>query len=221
MVDLAVKLIMAEYTGDKTDLSAMKPLDVPYYGVKEAVFPFNMFPEVDPVLGPEMRSTGEVLGMSDSFGLAFCKALEATKTILPISGSVLISINDKDKDAAIEVAQQFINLGFKVVATFGTYTYLISKGVKAELIKKMYEGRPNIDDAIKNHQLDIIINTPTGSKRSEEDDSYIRKSAIKHNIPYMTTLTAALAGVKGIAEKTARPDESVYSLQEYHKRAVK
>jgi len=218
MVDLAVKLIMSKYTGENLDLSSMKSPEVPYFGVKEAVFPFNMFPEVDPVLGPEMRSTGEVLGISDSSGLAFCKALEASKTILPLSGSVLISINNKDKDSAVEVAKQFESLGFKIVATDGTHKYLTSKGVNSTMIKKMYEGRPNIDDAIKNHQLDIIINTPTGSKRSEEDDSYIRKSAIKHNIPYMTTVTAALAGVKGIAEKAAKPDENIYSLQEYHRR---
>jgi len=216
MVDLAVRLIMAKYTGEQTDLSAMKKLEVPYYGVKEAVFPFNMFPEVDPVLGPEMRSTGEVLGISNSFGLAFCKAMEASKSTLPVSGSVLISVADKDKENAAEVAKQFEHLGFIIYATRGTYLYLKSKGIKAEMIKKMYEGRPNINDAIKNHQLDIIINTPTGKRRSEEDDSNIRKSAIKHNIPYMTTLTAALAGVKGIAEKASKPKETVLSLQEYH-----
>ena len=221
MVDLAVRLIMAKYTGELTDLSAMKKLEVPYYGVKEAVFPFNMFPEVDPVLGPEMRSTGEVLGISDSFGLAFCKAMEASKSTLPVSGSVLISVADKDKENAAEAAKQFEHLGFNIHATRGTYMYLKSIGIKVEMIKKMYEGRPNINDAIKNHKLDIIINTPTGKKRSEEDDSNIRKSAIKHNIPYMTTLTAALAAVKGIAEKTAKPNETIYSLQEYHRRNEK
>jgi len=216
MVHLAVRLIMAKYSGEKIDLSEINEIKIPYYGVKEAVFPFNMFPEVDPVLGPEMRSTGEVLGISDSFGLAFNKALEGCKTVLPLSGSALISVNDKDKSGAYEVAKQFENLGFKIFATSGTHKYLISKGIKAEKIKKLYEGRPNIDDAIKNYQLDIIINTPTGRRRSEEDDSYIRKSAIRYNIPYMTTLTAALAGVKGIAEKRAKPDDEVHSLQYYH-----
>jgi len=218
MVDLAVRQIMEKYTGEQINLTAMKRLDVPYFGVKEAVFPFNMFPEVDPVLGPEMRSTGEVLGMADSFGLAFYKALEGSKSILPLTGTVLISVTDKDKDGAVEVAKQYVNLGFKVVATGGTHKFLTSKGIKAEFIKKMHEGRPNIDDAIKNNQLDIIVNTPSGKRRTEDDDFNIRKSAIRYNIPYMTTLTAALAGVKGIEEKINSPDEKIYSLQEYHAR---
>jgi len=221
MVKIAVGSIMTQYTGVKIDLSAMRPPNVPYYGVKESVFPFNMFPEVDPVLGPEMRSTGEVLGLADTFGLAFYKALEGSKSLLPLSGSVLISINDKDKEDAAEVAKQFESLGFRVVATQGTYTYLKERGIKADLIKKLYEGRPNIDDAIKNHELDIIINTPSRRRRSEEDDSYIRKSAIRYGIPYMTTLTAALAGVKGISEKISNPNEHVCSLQEYQLRSKK
>ncbi|MCL2821051.1 MAG: carbamoyl-phosphate synthase large subunit [Oscillospiraceae bacterium] len=218
MVDLAVRQIMAEFTGEKTDLGSMKRLDLPYYGVKEAVFPFNMFPEVDPILGPEMRSTGEVLGMADTFGLAFYKALEGSKSVLPLKGSVLISVTDKDKDGVIEVAKQYENLGFRVFATKGTHWHLINNGVKAEPIKKMHEGRPNIDDAIKNNQLDIIINTPSGKKRTEDDDFNIRKSAIRYSIPYMTTLTAALAGVKGIEEKINKPNEDVLALQDYHKR---
>jgi carbamoyl-phosphate synthase large subunit len=218
MVNLAVRLAMAAYTGEQLDLTTMKRPKVPFFGVKEAVFPFNMFPEVDPVLGPEMRSTGEVLGLSDSFGLAFCKALEGGKTILPLSGSVLFSVTKKDREQTAEAARQFESLGFKIVATKGTYNYLTSLGIKAEFIKKMYEGRPNIDDAIKNRHLDIIINTPSGKKRSADDDSYIRKSAIRHNIPYMTTLTAALAGVKGIAEKLGKSGEEIHSLQDYHLR---
>jgi len=221
MVHLAVRLIMAEYTGEKLDLSAMKRLEVPYFGVKEAVFPFNMFPEVDPVLGPEMRSTGEVLGLSDSFGLAFYKALEGCKAVLPLSGTVLISVTDKDKEGAVEVAGHFESLGFNIVATRGTHAYLTSKGVKAVFIKKMHEGRPNIDDAIKNSNLDIIINTPSGKKHTESDDFNIRKSAIRYSIPYMTTLTAALAGVRGISEKLTKPDEDVFSLQEYHEKCGK
>jgi carbamoyl-phosphate synthase large subunit len=218
MAALAAKLIMAEHSGEHIELSTMKQPHVPYYGVKEAVLPFNMFPEVDPVLGPEMRSTGEVLGLSDSFGLAFYKALEASKTILPLSGSVLISVARKDREDTVEAAKQFESLGFKIYATRGTHTFLSSKGIGTELINKLYEGRPNIEDFIKNHQLDVIINTPSGSKRSNDDDSYIRKSAIKYNIPYITTLTAALAAAKGIAEKVKIPNEKVYSLQEYHLR---
>ena len=218
MANLAIKLIMSDFTGEHLDLSSMQPPQVPYFGVKEAVFPFNMFQEVDPVLGPEMRSTGEVLGLSDSFGLAFYKALEGSKTILPIKGAVLISIVDKDKDAAIEVAKRFERLGFRICATKGTHEFLSRNGIKTEAIKKLYEGRPNIMDAIINHELDLIINTPSGSKRSEEDDSYIRKSAIRYNIPYITTLTAAMAGVKGIEDRTRETSGSVYSLQEYHSR---
>jgi carbamoyl-phosphate synthase large subunit len=180
-----------------------------------------MFHEVDPLLGPEMRSTGEVLGLSDSFELAFYKALEGSKMILPLSGSVLISVAEKDKETAVEVAKQFEDIGFKIAATEGTQKYLLSNKIKAEVIKKQHEGRPNIVDAIKNHQLDIIVNTPSGSKRSNEDDSYIRKSAIKYNIPYMTTLTAALAAAKGIAKKAKTSSEKIESLQEYHKRVKK
>ena len=216
MANLATKLIMEEHTGEKIDLTAMKTPEIGYYGVKEAVFPFNMFPEVDPILGPEMRSTGEVLGLSETFGIAFYKAFECTKSILPLSGSVLISVAEKDREEVYEVAKGFESLGFKVVATRGTCAFLRSKGVRAEFINKLYEGRPNIEDAIKNHQLDMIVNTPTGSRRSSSDDSYIRKSAIRYNLPYITTLTAAMAGLKGISEKIRMPNEHVLSLQEYH-----
>jgi carbamoyl-phosphate synthase large subunit len=221
MVRLATKLMMAEHTGEPVVLSELRAPVVPYYGVKEAVFPFNMFPEVDPVLGPEMRSTGEVLGLSESFGLAVYKALEGSKSVLPLAGTALISVAKKDREAAAEAARQLEQLGFTIMATSGTCNYLTSKGIKAEEIKKLYEGRPNIEDAIKNKQLDVIINTPSGSKRSGTDDSYIRKLAIQYKIPYMTTLTMALAGVKGIAEKRATPVERVSSLQEYHARAGK
>ena len=220
MANLAVRLIMAEYTGEPVDLAAMRMPEIPYYGVKESVFPFNMFPEVDPVLGPEMRSTGEVLGLSDTFGLAFYKALESSKSLLPLRGSVLISVADKDREDSVEVARQFEALGFRIFATRGTYSYLTSEGIRAEMIKKLSEGRPNIEDAIKNHQLDLIVNTPSGSKRSSNDGSYMRKSAIRYNIPYLTTLTAAMAAVKGISEKVNAPGEPVFSLQEYHGRMI-
>jgi carbamoyl-phosphate synthase large subunit len=218
MANIATKLIMAKYSGLSVDLSEMKTPELPYYGVKEAVLPFNMFPEVDPVLGPEMRSTGEVLGISDSFGLAFYKALEAGKTILPLSGSVLISVSENDREGAAEAAKRLLDLGFRVFATSGTHEYLAGKGIRAEVIYKLHEGRPNIEDAIKNRELVMIINSPSGSRRSNDDGSYIRKAAIRYNIPYMTTLTAALAGVKGIAEKIANSGETICSLQEYHLR---
>ncbi|MCL2880695.1 MAG: ATP-grasp domain-containing protein, partial [Treponema sp.] len=218
MANIATRLIMAQYSGQPVDISAMEMPEIPYYGVKEAVLPFNMFPEVDPVLGPEMKSTGEVLGLADTFGLAFYKALEGSKTILPLSGTVLMSVSKADRETAAEVARQLDELGFKIVATRGTYAYLTGKGIHAEAINKLHEGRPNIGDAIINHQLDMIINTPSGSRRSSEDGSYIRKSAIKYNIPYMTTLTAALAGVKGIAERKKSTRQDIFSLQEYHLR---
>ncbi|MCL1854215.1 MAG: carbamoyl-phosphate synthase large subunit [Clostridia bacterium] len=221
LAKLATQIMMAKHTGKQVDLTGMSQPHVPYYGVKEAVFPFNMFPEVDPVLGPEMRSTGEVLGLSDSFGLAFYKALEGSKSVLPLSGTVLISVAKKDRVEAAEVAKQYEQLGFKIIATRGTHAYLTANGIKAEVINKLYEGRPNIEDAVKNHQLDVIVNTPSGNKRSNDDGSYIRKSAIQYNIPYMTTATAALAGVKGIAEKVQTPNEDVYSLQEYHLRGAR
>ena len=218
MADIATRLIMAEHSGEKDILADMSMPEIDYFGVKEAVFPFNMFPEVDPVLGPEMRSTGEVLGLADSFGLAFYKALEGSKTILPLEGSVLLSVTDKDKEEALAVAKKLDEIGFKIVATAGTHAYLKENGINGEKIQKQSEGRPNITDAIMNHQLDMVINTPSGNRQSDKDDSYIRKAAIRYNIPYITTITAASAAATGIAEKKNSDGEKIYSLQEYHNR---
>ncbi len=187
---------------------------LPHYGVKEAVFPFNMFPEVDPLLGPEMRSTGEVLGMARSFGFAFYKAQEATQQGLPTEGTVLITVAEHDKPAVFETAQHFSHLGFKILATQGTHAFLEQQGIKAERVLKMHEGRPNIVDAIKNGEIHLVINTPSG-KMSQFDDSYIRKEAIKHKIPYITTLTAAVSTARGI-RAFREGKEIVYSLQQYH-----
>ncbi len=173
-----------------------------------------MFHEVDPVLGPEMRSTGEVLGLADSFELAFYKAQEAAQQLLPEKGTVLISVSDPDKNEALEVAREFRRLGFKIKATEGTYRFLSNNGVECEKILKMQAGRPNIVDAIKNGEIDLVINTPIG-KRSSQDDSYIRKAAIKHKIPYVTTIAAARAAAKGIAAYRQR-ESPVVSLQKYH-----
>jgi len=187
-----------------------------HFGVKEAVFPFNMFPEVDPVLGPEMRSTGEVLGLADSFGLAYFKAEEATGWRLPVSGTVLITIADKDKKKNIvEAARMLKELGFKIVATKGTKMFLEKHGIESQVIAKMFEGRPNILDAIHNKEIHLIINTPIG-KSAATDDSYIRKAAIKYKIPYITTTTAAIAAAEGIKSYLENRG-SVKSLQEYHK----
>ncbi len=189
-----------------------KPL--PHFGVKEAVFPFYMFPEVDPVLGPEMRSTGEVLGMADSFGLAFYKSQEAAQQKLPSEGTVLITVADDDKPQILEVARQLLNLGFRIKATRGTQTFLASNGIQAELVNKIYEVRPDLVDVMKTGEIQLVINTPQG-KRSTQDDSYIRKAAIRHKIPYITTPAAAIAAVRGITARKQGKEE-VRSLQEYH-----
>ena len=185
-----------------------------HFGVKEAVFPFNMFPDVDPLLGPEMRSTGEVLGLADSFGLAYFKSQEGSQSSLPIKGNVLITIAERDKEGIIEPARQFQEMGFKIIATEGTHDFLKRHGIESQFIKKVHEGRPNIVDAIKNGEIHLVINTPAG-KQSEYDDSYIRKNAIKYKILYITTTAAALAATIGI--KAMRTGAyTVKSLQEYH-----
>jgi carbamoyl-phosphate synthase large subunit len=187
---------------------------IPHFGVKEAVFPFNMFHEVDPVLGPEMRSTGEVLGLADSFGLAFYKAEEAAQQVLPNEGTVLITVDNKDKEAVLDVAREFQKLGFKLKATEGTHHFLLRHGVEAEPILKMHEGRPNIVDGIKNREIQLVINTPNG-RLGKYDDSYIRKNAIKYKVPYVTTVAAAVAAAKGIAANRQGHGRSK-SLQAYH-----
>ncbi|MFC1824644.1 carbamoyl-phosphate synthase large subunit, partial [Thermodesulfobacteriota bacterium] len=192
----------------------IRPKSIPHFGVKESVFPFNMFPEVDPILGPEMRSTGEVLGMADSFGLAFYKAQEAAQQALPSEGSVLITVSETDRPAVIEVARQFHKLGFKIKSTKGTHDFLAAHDIQSESIAKMHEGRPNIVDGIKNGEIQLVVNTPSG-KLSKHDDSYIRKSAIKHKVPYITTLAAALAAARGI-EASRGGRGHVKSLQAYH-----
>jgi len=210
MARLATQLMLGKKLADLKLEHRM----IPHFGVKEAVFPFNMFPEVDPLLGPEMRSTGEVLGLADSFGLAFYKAQQAAKQQLPSEGTVLITIADGDKNSAVSVAGEFQKLGLAIRATEGTHRFLTDNGIKAEPILKMHEGRPNIVDAVKNGEIQLIINTPSG-KLSKHDDSYIRKAAIKYGIPYITTTAAAAAAVKGIAARRAG-DTPVKSLQNYH-----
>jgi carbamoyl-phosphate synthase large subunit len=200
--------------GKKLSSLNLKPKSFRHYGVKEAVFPFNMFPEVDPLLGPEMRSTGEVLGMASSFGLAFFKAEEAAQQLLPSEGAVLITVSTRERPAVLEVAKEFDRLGFKIKATNGTHQFLAEHGIDSEKILKMHEGRPNIVDGIKNKEIQLVINTPSG-KLSIYDDSYIRKAAIKYKIPYITTIAAAIAAAKGIAAYR-KGKGSVRSLQDYH-----
>ena len=215
MVPLATEIITSELTGRPSPVPSLKEQVIPNYGVKEAVFPFNMFPEVDPLLGPEMRSTGEVLGLSASYGEAFYKAQEATQSKLPLEGTVLISVNRKDKAEIVEVAQMLYEDGFHIVATGGTCDILNEAGIPAEKIKKLFEGRPNVLDAITNGKFDMIINSPVG-KDSANDDSYLRKAAIKAKIPYMTTIAAAKATAEGIRFVKANSDSPIKSLQELH-----
>ncbi len=210
MASIATQLVL----GKKLAEFGLKERKFSHYGVKEAVLPFNMFPDVDPVLGPEMRSTGEVLGIADSYGLAFFKSQEATQTPLPEEGSVLITIADRDKNKILAAARNFRDMDFRILATKGTKIFLEENGIAAETILKVHEGRPNIVDAIKNGEINLVVNTPAG-RLSEYDDSYIRKNAIKYKIPYITTTSAALAATRGIMERR-KGKYHVKSLQEYH-----
>ena len=215
MVPLAIDIVTAELTGRESPIANLKERNIPYYGVKEAVFPFNMFPEVDPVLGPEMRSTGEVLGLSHFYGEAFFKAQEATQTQLPRGGKVLISVSDKDKEEMIEVARDLLAAGFRILATKGTQKALTDAGILSEFVYKLGEARPDINDMIVNGKVDLVINTPIGADGAE-DDSYLRKAAIKKKIPYITTIAAAKAAASGI-KSMGKPGCGVMkSLQELH-----
>lgn len=215
MVKIATEIITSSLTGNPSPVPALKDRVIGHYGVKEAVFPFNMFQEVDPVLGPEMRSTGEVLGISPSFGEAYYKAQEATQTKLPSEGTVLLSICDRDKPELLDIAKSFNDLGFRILATHKCYKILIENGIPCERIFKIYEGRPNIADEIANGEIQLIINTPAG-KSSVHDDSYIRKTAIKHRIPYITTMAAAKASAEGIRAIKESKHFGVKSLQAHH-----
>ena len=211
MVQLAVQAMLG---GRLAEMNLARKV-IPHFGVKEAVFPFYMFPEVDPVLGPEMRSTGEVLGLADSYGRAFFKAQEGTGTMLPQAGAVLITVAEQDRNGGLQAARKFARLGFSLFATAGTHAYFSEHGVASTLILKMHEGRPNIVDAIKNGDIQLVVNTPIG-RLGVNDDSYIRKAAIKHRIPYITTTAAAIAAAEGIAACLSNGKGQVRSLQEYH-----
>ncbi len=215
MVKIATEIMTSHLTGKPSPVGELRDREIKHYGVKEAVFPFNMFQEVDPVLGPEMRSTGEVLGISESFGEAYYKAQEATQTKLPFEGTVLLSVCNRDKGELVEVATAFHELGFKILATEGCYKMIKEAGIPAERIYKMHEGRPNIADQIANGEIQLLVNTPAG-KESVNDDSYIRKAAIKHRIPYITTMAAAKASAEGIRAVKDNADIAVKSLQAYH-----
>ncbi len=215
MVPLATDIITTELTGRPSPVPELKEQVIPNYGVKEAVFPFNMFPEVDPILGPEMRSTGEVLGLSSSYGEAFYKAQEAVQSRLPLEGTVLLSVNDKDKGEVVEVARSLWEDGFRLVATGGTYDLITSAGIEATKVKKLYEGRPNIADMITNGEIQLVLNSPR-DKDDIHDDSYLRKATIKAKIPYMTTIAAARATAEGIHYIKSHNRGELKSLQELH-----
>lgn len=218
MVPIATEVITMPLTGRPSPIPELKEKSYEYYGVKEAVLPFNMFPEVDPILGPEMRSTGEVLGLAKTFGEAFFKAQEATQTVLPKGGKVLISISNNDKPELPELAHALKEAGFDIYATEGSAKIIADEGITVETVKKLHEGRPNLVDLITNGEMDLVINTPRATSESAEDDSYIRKAAIKAHTPYFTTMAAAIASAKGIATVEASEDHGISSLQEIHAR---
>ena len=216
MVPIATEVITMPLTGHPSPIPELKEKSYEYYGVKEAVLPFNMFPEVDPVLGPEMRSTGEVLGLAKTFGEAFFKAQEATQTVLPKGGKVLVTVSNKDKDELPELAHALKDAGFDIYATEGSAELIEAEGIAVERVKKLHEGRPNLVDLITNGEMDLVINTPAATGESAEDDSYIRKTAIKAHTPYFTTMAAALASAKGIKTVETSEEGSIASLQEIH-----
>jgi carbamoyl-phosphate synthase large subunit len=210
MARLATQILLGKTISDL----GLKQKQIKHFGVKEAVFPFNMFPEVDPLLGPEMRSTGEVLGLADSFGLAFFKSQEATQSSLPTEGTVLFTIAEKDKPGSLEAARVFKELGFNILATKGTHQFFTEHGIDSKPVPKLGYGRPNLVDAIKNKEIHLVINTPSG-KQSKTDSSYIRKAAINYKILNITTIAAALAAARGIAARR-KGQSKVKSLQKYH-----
>ncbi len=219
MVPLATEIITSEFTGKPSPLPALRERVIPHYGVKEAVFPFNMFPEVDPLLGPEMRSTGEVLGIADSVGEAYFKAQEAAKCELPLSGNVLITVSDRDKRDLDECARLFHEAGLHIMATAGTAKQIAALGIPVEVVCKIGEGRPDCYDIITNGKVQLVVNTPKGGDPGP-DDSYIRKTCVKCRIPYLTTMAAGIASARGILTVQKQQAREVVSLQERHSKIV-
>ncbi|MBS7629341.1 ATP-grasp domain-containing protein, partial [Candidatus Bathyarchaeota archaeon] len=196
------------------DLNIKERLNLKHVAVKEAVFPFSKLPGVDPALTPEMKSTGEVMGIDYDFGMAYYKAELAAGMKLPTEGVAFISVKDKDKHKAADVARGLKNLGFKILATKGTAEYLAKSGIEAKVVPKKIEGRPNIVDLIINGDVNLIINTPSG--RGPKKEGYdIRRAAVEYNVPYITTIPAALAAVKG-AEAIKNGDMTIKPIQEYN-----
>ena len=213
------KLAAAVMTGHTLDeLGVPDDLPLPGVAVKEAVFPFTKLPGVDTILGPEMRSTGEVMGLADSFGMAFAKAQIAADGSLPLAGGIFVTVNDSDKPTVLPIARRFHELGFRLTATEGTARYLRSRGVPAERVAKVHEGRPNAIDLIVSGEVQLLINTPLG-KFTQADDYAIRRAALMHRVPYTTTMSAASAACDAIIALRSRTG-SVRSLQEWHERTT-
>jgi carbamoyl-phosphate synthase large subunit len=198
------------------ELGVPDELGLPAVAVKEAVFPFTKLPGTDTLLGPEMRSTGEVMGIADSFGMAFAKAQIAADGSLPLEGAVFVTVNDSDKPTVVPIVRRFHELGFRVLATEGTQRYLRARGVPAERVLKVHEGRPNAIDLIVSGEIQLLINTPLG-KFTQEDDYAIRRAALMHRVPYTTTMSAASAASDAVIALRSRTG-SVRSLQEWHEK---
>ncbi len=200
------------------ELGFIREVKVGHVSVKESVFPFCRFPGVDTILGPEMKSTGEVMGIDHAFGIAYAKGQLAASQALPRKGRIFISVKNRDKRAIIFIAKKLVDFGFQIVATRGTAKALSQNGLPVEIVNKMKEGRPNIVDRIKNREIDLIINTPTGH-RPKRDQISIRAVAVAHNVPVITTISGAAAAVNGI-ESLIREEMQVKSLQEDHGEAM-
>ncbi|MBS3978005.1 MAG: carbamoyl-phosphate synthase large subunit [Syntrophomonadaceae bacterium] len=197
------------------EIGLNKEVEIPFVAVKEAVFPFNKFPGVDVILGPEMKSTGEVMGIDEDFGLAYAKAQAASQNRIPSSGKIFISVKDRDKEQAANIAARLLCQGFKIMATRGTAKFLQERGLDAEVINKVAEGRPHVVDAIKNKEVDFVINTVTGAQ-AQKDSFSIRRTAIQHRVSYTTTMAGALAAVTAI-ERLNQKQMGIKSIQEYHR----
>ncbi len=209
------KLAAAVMVGRTLDQAGVPDeVTIPYVAVKEAVFPFAKLPNVDTLLGPEMRSTGEVMGIADSFGMAFAKAQIAADGALPLEGAIFVTVNDHDKPTVTPIVRRFHEMGFRVLATDGTARYLSARGIPVERVRKVYEGRPNASDLIVSGAVQLLINTPLG-KLTQQDDYYIRRTAIQHRVPYTTTMSAASAACDAVLALRSRKG-TVRCLQEWY-----
>jgi carbamoyl-phosphate synthase large subunit len=199
------------------ELGLVDELMHPYVSCKEAVFPFNKLAGVDLLLGPEMRSTGEVMGIADSFGMAFAKAQASCDGSLPLEGGIFVTVNDNDKDTVTPIARRFHAMGFRIHATEGTARHLRMRGIPAERALKVHEGRPNAIDLVVSGRIQLLINTPLG-KLTQQDDYLLRRSALQHGVSYTTTMSGASAACDGIIALRSSGGD-VRSLQEWHEYA--